>query len=149
MYVSAHDAGAFYRFDTEDKTFVYQGQETRKGIFQKPIFPDRVYTAGGSHPVLFSAKGSHGLWTAPGKHKFVRLPRLYDESGFGSPWPTWKKVEILPREKQDALPPWMSFKGRWGNPKSNCHPLAKLGINFCQFVDGPTGIPLKKFNFHC
>ncbi|XP_046430685.1 uncharacterized protein LOC124184710 [Neodiprion fabricii] len=149
MYVSAHDAGAFYRYDPVEKDFVYEAQETRKGIFQKPIFPDYVYTAGGSHPVLFSAKGSHGLWTAPGKHKFVRLPRLYDESGFGSPWPTWRKVEMLPRERRDALPSWMNYKGRWGNPKTNCHPLAKLGINFCQFVDGPTGIPLKKFNFHC
>ncbi|XP_048516377.1 uncharacterized protein LOC105690934 isoform X2 [Athalia rosae] len=149
MYVSAHDAGAFYRFDDVNKTFVYEGQETRKGIFQKPIFPVRVYTTGSTHPVLFSAKGSHGLWTTPGKHNFVRLPRLYDESGFGFPWPTWRRVEILPRNKQNALPAWMNFKGRWGNPKANCHPLAKLGINFCQFVDGPTGIPLKKFNFHC
>ncbi|XP_053977124.1 uncharacterized protein LOC128875516 [Hylaeus volcanicus] len=149
MYVSAHDAGAFYRYDLRSGTFVYESQETRKGIFQKPIFPERVFTAGGSHPILFSARGSHGLWTAPGKHKFVRLPRLYDESGFGTAWPTWKKMEMLLKEDNGILPTWMTFRGKWGNPKSNCHPLAKLGFNICEFVDGPTGIPMKKSSFRC
>lgn len=149
MYVSAHDAGAFYRYEPRTKTFVYESQETRKGIFQKPIFPARVFTSEDSHPVLFSARGSHGLWTAPGKHKFVRLPRLYDESGFGAAWPTWKYVEVLSNKDSSALPGWMSFKGKWGNPKSNCHPLVRFGFNICEFVDGPTGIPMKKFNFQC
>ncbi|XP_076240651.1 uncharacterized protein LOC143183109 [Calliopsis andreniformis] len=149
MYVSAHDAGAFYRYDLRSGTFVYESQETRKGIFQKPIFPERVFTAGGSHPILFSARGSHGLWTAPGKHKFVRLPRLYDESGFGTAWPTWKKMEMLLKEDNSIMPSWMTFRGKWGNPKSNCHPLARLGFNICEFVDGPTGIPMKKSSFRC
>ena len=151
MYVSAHDAGAFYRYDLGSGTFVYESQETRKGIFQKPVFPERVYTAEGSHPVLFSARGSHGLWTAPGKHRFVRLPRLYDESGFGIPWPTWRRVEMIQHKHNlhVAAPAWMSFTGKWGNRKSNCHPLAKLGFDICEFVDGPTGIPMKKMNFNC
>lgn len=149
MYVSAHDAGAFYRFDTRTGTFVYESQETRKGIFQKPNFPARVFTSGGSHPVLFSARGSHGLWTAPGKHKFVRLPRLYDESGFGIPWPTWKKIEVLDVREREIMPDWMTFTGKWGNPRTNCHPLARLGFNICEFVDGPTGIPMKRMNFKC
>ncbi|XP_011312656.1 uncharacterized protein [Fopius arisanus] len=149
MYVSAHDAGAFYRYDLRTGTFVYESQETRKGIFQKPIFPEHVFTSAGSHPVLFSAKGSHGLWTAPGKHKFVRLPRLYDESGFGIAWPTWKKLEMLPDDEVGGTPAWMSFRGKWGNPRSNCHPLVRLGFNICAFVDGPTGIPTKKGRFQC
>ncbi|XP_026668405.1 uncharacterized protein LOC108623858 isoform X2 [Ceratina calcarata] len=149
MYVSAHDAGAFYRYDPRSGTFIYESQETRKGIFQKPIFPERVFTAGGSHPILFSARGSHGLWTAPGKHKFVRLPRLYDESGFGTAWPTWKKMELLLKKENSILPGWMTFRGKWGNPKSNCHPLVRLGFNICEFVDGPTGIPMKQSNFRC
>ncbi|RLU15371.1 hypothetical protein DMN91_012365 [Ooceraea biroi] len=149
MYVSAHDTGAFYRYDPRNGTFVYESQETRKGLFQKPTFPDKVYTAGHSHPILFSARGSHGLWTAPGKHRFVRVPRLYDEGGFGTAWPTWKRFELLSEEDNEALPGWMTFKGKWGNPSSNCHPLAKLGFNICQFVDGPTGIPMKRFNFRC
>lgn len=149
MYVSAHDSGAFYRYHPQNGTFVYESQETRKGLFQKPIFPETVYTAGGSHVILFSARGSHGLWTAPGKHKFVRMPRLYDEGGFGTAWPTWKRLELLSEEDSGTSPGWMTFKGKWGNPSNNCHPLAKLGFNICEFVDGPTGIPMKKFNFRC
>ncbi|KAG5345009.1 VPS62 protein, partial [Acromyrmex heyeri] len=149
MYVSAHDVGAFYQYDPRNGTFIYESQETRKGLFQKPTFPEKVYTAGDSHPILFSARGSHGLWTAPGKHKFVRVPRLYDESGFGTAWPTWKRLELLLEEDNEPLPGWMTFKGKWGNPRSNCHPLARLGFNICEFVDGPTGIPMKKFNFRC
>lgn len=44
--------------------------------------------------ISFRLQGSHGLWTAPGKHRFVRVPRLYDINGFGTPWTTWKNVDI-------------------------------------------------------
>jgi len=68
MYVSVHDAGAFYRFDRNRRKFVFNRQEVRKGFLQKPKFPEVVHlTDEGNHPVLFAAKGSHGLWTAPGQ----------------------------------------------------------------------------------
>lgn len=94
MYVSAHDAGAFYSFDRLTGTFEFKSQETRKGILQQPNFPKTVITSD-NHPVLFSAEGSHGLWATPGKHRFVRVPRLYDINGFGQPWQTWKNVEVI------------------------------------------------------
>lgn len=94
MYVSAHDAGAYYTFDRLTGTFEFKSQESRKGIFQKPNFPKTVITSE-NHPVLFSAEGSHGLWATPGKHRFVRVPRLYDINGFGEPWQTWKNVEVI------------------------------------------------------
>lgn len=68
MYVSVHDAGAFYRYNQVRRKFVFDRQEVRKGFLQKPKFPEVVHlTEDGSHPVLFAAKGSHGLWTAPGQ----------------------------------------------------------------------------------
>ncbi len=70
MYVSAHDAGAFYRYDGNSKVFVFNRQEIRKGFIQRPTFPPIVKLhndKNGYHPILFAAKGSHGLWTAPGK----------------------------------------------------------------------------------
>lgn len=94
MYVSAHDAGAFYTFDRLTGTFEFKSQETRKGILQQPNFPKTVITSD-NHPVLFSAEGSHGLWATPGKHRFVRVPRLYDINGFGQPWQTWNNVEVI------------------------------------------------------
>ncbi|XP_031622573.1 uncharacterized protein LOC116340290 [Contarinia nasturtii] len=151
MYVSAHDAGAYYQYERLTGTFDFRRQETRKGILQHPNFPRTVVTSK-NHPVLFSAQGSHGLWTAPGKHRFVRVARLFDINGFGTAWPTWKQVEISfdsERTGRSIGPEWLRFFGRWGNPKSRCHPLKKLGLNFCEFSDGPTGIPLKKPHFFC
>lgn len=82
------------------------------------------------------------FYTVPGKHKFVRLPRLYDECGYGTPWETWNSIVIVTENN----PEWMKFLGRWGNPKSLCHPIAK---NICQQNDGPTGIPMKRSHFTC
>lgn len=93
MYVSAHDAGAYYSYNRLTGAFEFRRQETRKGILQRPNFPKTVTTFK-NHPVLFAAKGSHGLWTAPGKHRFVKVARLYDINGFGTPWNTWKAVDI-------------------------------------------------------
>lgn len=70
MYVSAHDAGAFYKYDENAKIFIFNRQEIRKGFIQRPTFPPvvKLYRNNdGHHPILFAAKGSHGLWTAPGE----------------------------------------------------------------------------------
>lgn len=153
MYVSAHDAGAFYSYDRLTGTFEFTRQETRKGILQHPNFPKTVLTSE-NHPVLFAAEGSHGLWASPGKHRFVRVPRLYDINGFGQPWLTWKNVEIIYNEARGKRsisqnPNWMKYRGKWGNPKSRCHPLRKIGLHFCERSDGPTGIPKKSDHFKC
>lgn len=151
MYVSAHDAGAFYTYDRLTGTFEYKSQETRKGILQHPVFPKTVVTSE-NHPVLFAAEGSHGLWGSPGKHRFVRVPRLYDVNGFGQPWQTWNNVEIIygdSRTKRSINPNWMKYRGKWGNPKSKCHPLRRIGLHVCEQTDGPTGIPKKISHFKC
>ncbi|KAH8364166.1 hypothetical protein KR084_003443 [Drosophila pseudotakahashii] len=152
MYVSAHDAGAYYSYNRLTGSFEFRRQETRKGILQRPNFPKTVTTFK-NHPVLFAAKGSHGLWTAPGKHRFVKVARLYDINGFGTPWNTWKDVDIsyenLRSYGRSLVPDWLTYRGKWGNPKSNCHPFRRIGLNFCEFTDGPTGIPLKEPHFQC
>ncbi|EDV97747.1 uncharacterized protein LOC6557522 [Drosophila grimshawi] len=152
MYVSAHDAGAYYGYNRLTGAFEFRRQETRKGILQRPNFPKTVTTFK-NHPVLFAAKGSHGLWTAPGKHRFVKVARLYDINGFGTPWNTWKAVDIsyknLRSYGRSLVPDWLTYRGKWGNPKSKCHPFRRIGLNFCEFTDGPTGIPLKEPHFQC
>lgn len=170
MYVSAHDAGAYYTYDRLTGSFEFRRQETRNNhILQQPVFPKTVRTVMGQHPVLFSALGSHGLWTAPGQHRFVRVPRLVDVNGFGTPWYTWKNIEFSydrrNAKRNDAAssrdggdagrsvridgPEWLQYMGRWGNAKSKCHPLKRLGLNLCEYNDGPTGIPLKESHFVC
>jgi len=70
MYVSSHDVGAVYRYDKG--TFVYEKREIRKGILQRPTFPSSIkLSTPGHRPVLFAAKGSHGLWLTPGKLNYI------------------------------------------------------------------------------
>lgn len=146
MYVSTHDAGVYYQYDNRLNIFTYVKQETRKGLLQKPNFPKFVKVKEG-RPVLFIAKGSHGMWSMPGVHRYVRVPRLYDTTGYGSTWETWKNLEII--DFPYLKPRWLYYQGKWGSPKSYCLPLKKVGIDICEFADGPTGIPMKRLNFLC
>ena len=69
MYVSTHHFGAFYEYDTIKREFYYSGQDARVGPMMSPQYPDVVKLEKGTHPVLYSALGSHGLWGASGKYK--------------------------------------------------------------------------------
>lgn len=46
-------------------------------------------------------------------------------------------------------PNWMKYRGKWGNPKTKCHPLKRIGLHVCELTDGPTGIPKKVSHFQC
>lgn len=52
-------------------------------------------------------------------------------------------------ENDQSTPNWLKFRGKWGNQKSKCHPLTKMGLNLCEISDGPTGIPKKVPHFQC
>lgn len=145
LYVSVHDAGVYYKYEPISNLFKYEKQVTRKGILQRPQFPPVVRRQKG-HPVLFSAYGSHGMWSAPGEHYYVRVPRLIDRNGYGTIWETWKSLQIFHLDR-DKLPAWIMFKGKWGNPQSNCFLFKKLGI--CEYSDGPMGILERKQDFYC
>ncbi|XP_017774699.1 PREDICTED: uncharacterized protein LOC108561302 [Nicrophorus vespilloides] len=145
IFLSVHDSGVYYKYNPVKKKFKYKHQVTRKGIVQRPKFPPTVRTSRG-HPILFSAKGSHGLWSSPGDHYFVRVPRLTDQNGYGVVWKTWKYMKIFHLGFTQP-PTWMKYQGRWGNPKSNCLLAKRLGI--CQLSDGPMGIIRDVQDFYC
>lgn len=148
MYVSSHTFGAFYTYEPQSHTFVYESQDTREGLAMSPVYP-RTIQLTGSHPVLYSARGSHGLWGSEGVHEYNSLPELVDETGSGTPWNTWTNLELVDEKDSASLEPhrnWWRYEGRWGNPSSSCHLL--LG-GFCENVKGPTGIPRKRINFPC
>lgn len=46
-------------------------------------------------------------------------------------------------------PNWMKYRGKWGNPKTKCHPLKRIGLHICEITDGPSGIPKKVSHFQC
>jgi hypothetical protein len=117
-----------------------------------------------THPILFAASGSHGLWPNAGSHPYkTQLENaivLYDETSQGKVWDTWNRLIAWDSVLQKPLtgepwPKWMSKKYsyagdgdptrpeagpifRWGNAGQVCPPLG-----FCRLEDGPTGPPDK------
>jgi hypothetical protein len=73
MYVSTHEAGALYLAPLRypGQVWDFKGYEVRKGIkIGTPRFPKNAFNLSSGRPVLFAAKGSHGLWTLPGQYFF-------------------------------------------------------------------------------
>lgn len=86
------------------------------------------------------------------------MPRLYDINGFGKfiykfcwikihfshfitgiPWTTWDNVKIFFSDRMDydkSTPSWLKFRGKWGNQRSKCHPLTRVGLHLCEISDG-------------
>ncbi len=120
----------------------------------------------GSHPIVYSARGSHGSWKDPGNHVYKDLGwlgDLVDETGEGVAWDTWRQVEAFDFTEKRGLgssrwPRWMSpdFSNpgtgdpsdpasgpiyRWGNTKEGCG--AEVISGECRLNDGPTG-PISK-----
>lgn len=108
-----------------------------------------------THPVVYSAKGSHGTWKDSGSHKYNTFPALEDECSEGYQWKTWDNVAAFYYDKQlglnTAWPAWMSTDYsndgsgdpsvpgngpiyRWGNEESSG---SYLGYH--RLENGPTG----------
>ncbi len=138
VYIAAHNFGGAFRFRA-------------------------VAREDGTHPVVFSARGSHGSWREPGRHVYKSIPLLgdlVDECGEGEAWPTWRRVEAFDFNARAGLgdsrwPRWMStdFANpgdgdpadpgsgpiyRWGNPEEG-----ECVAGECRLNDGPTG-PISK-----
>lgn len=148
MYVSTHTFGAYYTYDPQHHRFVYESQDTREGIPLSPVYPKTIELIR-NHPILYSARGSHGLWGAEGINQYNSLPVLQDETGKGTPWKTWMNLKLIDEQDPTSLQPhrhWWRYEGRWGNPSTKCHALL---AGFCEHVKGPTGIPRKRVNFPC
>jgi hypothetical protein len=79
-----------------------------------------------THPVVYSARGSHGVWSAPGDHVYMTIGEelldvcvtlvcidLTDETAAGTAWDTWEDVAAFDYVAQEGLggatwPIWMS-----------------------------------------
>lgn len=102
--------------------------------------PTIQFVNGTTHPIVYSASGSHGLWFDIGSHKYNDEPPLCDKTSRGDAWNTWNNLEIItPYDWNSARPlDWITQIYRWGDPSSifsnNCY----FGV--CRFSDGPTGI---------
>jgi hypothetical protein len=105
-----------------------------------------------SHPIVYSAWGSHGIWPAAGQHVYKDLSilgKLADDCSTGTAWDTWNRLETYDYAAKVGLgmsqwPRWMGTDYttagtnpadpaagpiyRWGNPKDGC---------FGEVISGP------------
>ena len=137
VYISAHDFGGAYPWESLEKV--------------------------DTHPIVYAAKGSHGVWKDPGNHEYKDLGLLgdlVDHCGEGTAWDTWERLEAFDFAAKQGLgdtvwPVWMGsdFENpgsgadptdpasgpiyRWGNTKEGCG--AEFVSGECRLNDGPTG----------
>jgi hypothetical protein len=89
----------------------------------------RVQLAGGTHPVVYVALGSHANYLSPGYHGVPGVPHLIPPRISGVPLPepdyTSAQVRLGPPgtgsapldvvDISDGKAPWLSFAGAWGD----------------------------------
>lgn len=114
-----------------------------------------------THPVVYSAKGSHGIWSQPGDHVYKNygVVKLIDECSDGALWNTWENLAAFDYIAREGInqpwPTWMStdFKHagtnpskhpangpiyRWGNESRGCADVPVIGKQ-CRLENGPEG----------
>ncbi|KAK9825116.1 hypothetical protein WJX74_010326 [Apatococcus lobatus] len=99
-----------------------------------------------THPVVFSANGSHGTYNTPGNHDYGtktvldQVIGVYDVTGNGVVWDTFNKVVVV-NYRADAsytgAESWLAWSGFWGNQKDAC--LLPNVEESCTLSDGPVG----------
>jgi hypothetical protein len=62
----------------------------------------------GSHPIVYSAKGSHASYSTAGEHGLGPGGIVKDRTGKGAQWQTWQHMQNA--RAQD----WYGFGGAWG-----------------------------------
>ena len=93
------------------------------------------------------------MWSSYGMHIYKEIETtqfkllLYDYTRDGGvEWETWKSMEVIKHNAENArLSPWR-FKGHWGNDELDCWFRDKLHKTLpCELEKGPTG-PWNKSN---
>ncbi len=113
---------------------------------------DEVDKINGTHPVGYSAFGSHGMWKDPGNHVYKDLVvvQLIDVANQGTAWDTWNNIQAFqyfPNQGTgvglgNPFPAWL---GRdFSNPNSGAiyrfgNPAQGSFFGQPLLADGPTG----------
>jgi hypothetical protein len=98
----------------------------------------------GTHPIVYSAAGSHGTWATEGAHNYKTLPtgdKLVDHTGRGVGWETWRAMVMASDPKYNYL--LTRYRGDWGNFHQGKDPcdMSPVGVDaLCRKM----GIPVSE-----
>ncbi len=133
------------RLENGQASQVYLSQHSDGEIFN---WGDAAIGYEGTHPIVFSADGSHGLYSDARRHVYQNLPNgdfLADDTNYGLNWDTWNNLQVIqwsPVGEYQGDEAWLNFTGRWGNEKSGCG-IAETVSGECVLNSGPSG-PMSK-----
>ena len=74
----------------------------------------QVQKVSSTHPIVYSAKGSHASYATGGDHKFkVDVPHFFDQTitdktGKGVAWKSWEHLRDVKKQA------WYGYGGAWG-----------------------------------
>lgn len=111
-------------------------------------YGDPAVALDGERPVVYAARGSHGLYPDARRHTYKNLPNgdtLNDDTSAGTAWDTRTALKAFTWQPDGSYTgewAWLNYTGRWGNPKSGCHIVESISGE-CVLNDGPTGLPTR------
>jgi hypothetical protein len=129
VHVGAHgndepnEASTYIPISLNTGPVAWQGTQYNGG---HPTTTGALLQWSGTHPIVYSAKGSHGIWPTPGDHTYLYAAgdALVDHTSQGAPWETWNAIALASDPKYDTL--LQHFEGDWGN--------YRMGNNVCDYV---------------
>ncbi|XP_063839799.1 uncharacterized protein LOC135088741 [Scylla paramamosain] len=137
-YVSVHSFGAYYSWNDTAQNFQLVRGEKIDVI--DVTYPESVEVVEGRHAELFSANGSHGLWSERGTHEYAHFPiHLQDQTERGYPWRTWDLLEVVFWDKDEGFvgdEHYLGYRGTWGNQEQGCGIVEEVSGE-CVLVGGP------------
>lgn len=74
----------------------------------------------GTHPIVYSGKGSHASYFAPGKYG-TEFPGVKDTAGKGRQWRTWNNLQSAKAQG------WYGYGGAWGEVGEMSHTTGPQG----------------------
>ena len=113
--------GAFYTYNEATRAFVFQSGKPHSfnGRENSVPYSATVSLVEGTHPELFSANGSHGVWGDAGKFEYSNQPSLIDFTSRGVGWRLWFNLVYIDARAAGTFSgtdlQWADFQGRWGN----------------------------------
>lgn len=159
IHLNVHSFGSYYLWNESTNNFhFFLGEEVRTAVDQdnepveieeryEPKYPPTVELIG-THPVVYSANGSHGLWGSPDVHTYVPGLPLQDFTDEGMAWTTWDNLIIIPwlpsNTSYEGNLNWLNFLGDWGNSAEGCE--YEIVTGECELGSGPSG-PRSKVDF--
>ncbi|XP_059352054.1 uncharacterized protein LOC130688756 [Daphnia carinata] len=161
IHLNVHSFGAYYEWNETTQNFQFLvGEEVRSAVnpnydgspYEKdaryePRYPPTVELMG-THPIVYSANGSHGLWGSPDVHTYVPGLPLQDFTDEGTAWTTWDNLILIPwlpsNVSYEGNLNWLNFLGDWGNSAEGCE--YEIITGECELGSGPSG-PRSKVDF--